>query len=210
MERSRELEKLQQEEKQLQAKQEELENKVTTGQGSTEDALRNYQQTLKAEGKIKKLKDQDQQFFDLKSLLKQERDLYFNLGVSWIRKDVDEEILQAYFEMIRLNAGRYKLQDHELKFLEQEQAARIRQTRREIVNEFDKKIGDLEKEHQVIEGKIASTQRREELNANQAEIESYKKLRAKLITDTEEAIRLAAKQRDIVRGLSQRNSNEKN
>ncbi len=162
-------------------------------------------------GKIKKLKAQDQQFFDLKSLLKQERDLYFNLGVSLIRKDVDESILQEYFAMIGLNAGRYKLQDHKLKFSEQEtENVQIRQARQEMVNELDKKIGNLEKGRQAIEGKIASTHRSEELNANQAEIESYKKIRAKLITDTEEAMRLAAKQGEVVRGLSQRNSTEKN
>ncbi len=204
IERSQQLEKLQQEQQLLQRRQAEIENKITSGQASSQEALKVYQQVLELEKRIKTLKEQDQLFLELKSTLKHERDLYFNLGIVLLSKNVSDTILQAYLEIIHLNTKRYFYQNFQLTFHQDDQVkANIRKIRQEIINELTQKISDLEKAQQIIEGKIASAQKRKELSTNQLEIESYKKLKAKLITDIEEALRLVTKQAEILKNLNQ-------
>ena len=117
-----------------------------------------------------------------------------------ISKDIPDSILQHYFDLIRLNADRYTLEDHRLIFHQSEKTnEKIRAYRQEIITELDSKIADLEQQRKVIEGKIVSAQQREERNTNQAEIDAYKKIRAKLITEIEEALRLAQEQANLLK-----------
>jgi len=200
IEGNQQIEQLQQEANQLRARQEALERKITEGLESPNKALPIYQENLEIERKINKIKEQDQQFINLKDRLKQERDLYFNVGISLMGKDADPSLFPTYLEMIRLNAQRYTFQNHRLT-IEREDALddRIRQERQKIVKNLDQRMKELEWKGEIIEGKMASAQQREELNANQADIDNLKKIKAKLITDSEEALRLAKEQASIVK-----------
>ncbi len=73
--------------------------------------------------------------------------------------------------------------------------------RKKIEQELDEKIDELAKEQQLLEGKIISAQRREELASNQADLDAFNKLKARLITDTEEAMRSIGKQYSILQAL---------
>jgi mono/diheme cytochrome c family protein len=197
---SQQIERLQNEAIQIRAKQEELERKITEGDESPNKALQIYQENLEIEKKINKIKEQDQQLINLKDKLKRERDLYFNVGISLMGKDVDPSLLKTYLEMIRLNAHRYMMQNHHLMIVGDDQLVdRIRQVRQKMIKDLDHKIGEFEWKKEIIEGKMTSAQQREELNANQADIDNLKKIKAKLITDTEEALRLAKEQASIVK-----------
>lgn len=197
---SKQIEQLQSQLQQLTTKQDDLVRKVTEGKDQPQEAVSLYQQSLELESKIKHLQEQDQKFSDIKSKLKAERDLYFNNGVSLISKDFPDSVFQNYFDLIRLNANRYALDNHQLIFLQNEKInEQIRLYRQEIVNELDSKIDDLTQQRKVIEGKINSAQQREELNTNQADMDAYKKIKTKLTTDLEEALRLAQEQANFLK-----------
>lgn len=201
---SKQIEKLQQEASQLRAQQEKLERKIIEGNAQPQEVLQTYQQSLEVEKKMKRLQEQDQQMLEIKFKLKNERDLYYNVGISLMSKDIPGSNLQSYFDLIRLNTNRYTLQNHQLIVHQDPQVNdHIRLIRQRIVDELDKKIAALEQQRTIIEGKISSAQQREELSSNQADIEGYKKIKAKLITDSEEALRLADAQAKIVKRLNQ-------
>lgn len=202
IDRSKQVNELERQAEQLQIQKDDLERKITEGKGKSQDVLKIYQQILEIERKITELQEQDQELSNLKAKLKSERDLYYNIGISLISKDLPEPILQRYFDLIRLNANRYTLQQHQLVIhQDQKVSEQIRSVRQVIVNELDQKISELERQRKIIEGKISSAQQREELNVNQAYIEGDKKMKAKLITDTEEALRLAEDQPKILKKL---------
>lgn len=202
IENSQEMEKLRKEQENLEQQAEESKRKVADNQGALKNALDIYQKILVLEQKLGVLKEEDKKYLDLEASLKEEKNIYFNLGVSLISKDVSDGLFQNYLEIIRLNGSRYADADHHLKFQQDEKGdEKIRSYRQKIVDALNQQISQLEKQMEVIEGKIYSAQRVIELQSKQVEIDAYKKLRDKLITDTEEALRLVAKQRALVQAI---------
>lgn len=200
IERSKQMEQLQQEARELGIRQEDLERRIKEGKENPQAALEVYQQSLEIERKINHLLNQDQQLNLLKSKLKSERDLYANVGINLMSKEISDSKLQSYFDLIRLNSSRYALQNQQLVIHQDKKInAQIRSARQAIVDELNQKITELEDRRKIIEGKIASAQQREELTVNQSDIDAYKKIKAKLITDTEEALRLADEQVQILK-----------
>jgi hypothetical protein len=126
------------------------------------------------------LQEQDQQLVNLKMKIRKERELYFNLGVNLITKNGGDEILQAYFTLIRLNAERYHLQNHRLNIQHDKQVEeQIRATRQVILQKLD-----------------------QQPRTDQSALDTVSKLKAKLLTDTEEALRLAQQQVNMVQNLN--------
>lgn len=200
IEGSKQIEQLKEETQKLQMRQDELERKIREGKESTQSSLKVYQESLELETKINKLLEQDQRLNALKSKIKNERDLYSNVGISLMSKEISDAALQNYFDLIRLNSSRYALQNQQIVVHQNEKInAQSRVVRQAIVDELNQKISDLESRRKIIEGKIVSSFQREELAANQADIDAYKKIKAKLITDTEEALRLADEQAQIIK-----------
>ena len=203
IEGSKNIQQLQKEKQQLQDNLKDAERKMMMGNEGTKNIGQDYQQILGIDKKIKHIQDKDQQLLDLKTKLKSERDLYQNVGLSLMSKDLPEWVLERYVDLVQLNANRYTFQDHQLTIQQDEESRNhIRLIRQEITNELDKKISNLERQRKVIEGKIFSAKQREELNANQADIEGYKKIKAKLITDIEETLRLADEQANIINSIN--------
>lgn len=199
IERNQHVEQLKKELQQLHAQQGELERKITEGRENPKAALQVYEQSLEVEKKIRKLMEQDQQLNDLKAKLKSERDLYYQVGVSLMNKDLPESVFQRYLDLIHLNHPRYMLKDHQLTVRSTAKVnAQIRADREDIVNAINQKIAELEQQHHAIEGKAVSDQQKEELKAKQVEIEAYQKIKAKLITDIEAALRLANEQAEMM------------
>lgn len=201
---SKQIEQLQKEMNQFRMQQEKLERKMTEGPAQSQEVLQIYEKNLEVEKKMKSLEDRDQQLLNIKTQLKNERDLYYHVGITLMSKEIPQSVLQTYFNLIRLNANRYTWQSHQLLVHQNLQVKEhIRLIRKEIVNELDKQIASLEQQRRITEGKISSAEQREELSIHQANIEGYKKIKAKLITDTEEALRLADEQANIVIKLNQ-------
>lgn len=191
IEGSKKIENLQASLTQAREKQAEAEKQISREEIKSQEALTVYQQTLDLESQLREIKQQDQKLAELKTNLKKQRELYFNIGMSLINKNISDSILQTYFSLIRLNSNRYTFDDHKLVDHQNEETKEsIRKLSKQIVDQLNQKIGELEAKQQVIQGKISSAQQREELNANSAEIDAYKKIKGKLITDIEEALRI--------------------
>ena len=79
----------------------------------------------------------------------------------------------------------------------------IRTIRAKIVNEIDQNIEALKQKQQVQDDKIVSSQLKEKLSENQSRITSLEKIKAKLMIDTEEVLRLVNRQVAIVKILNQ-------
>ena len=201
IENSKAIEKLKDEKINLKLQSEESKQEISDNQESIKSALEDYQKILEVDQKLAALMKEDQKYLDLEEAVKKEKSLYFNLGVSLISKDVSDEIFNEYLQVIRLNDHRYTLENNQVQFRQDAQVdEKIRMLRQKVVDSLNQQIGELEKEREVIEGKIHSVQVNQELQSNQAEIDSDKKLRDKLIENTEEALRLVDKQRNLMTG----------
>jgi mono/diheme cytochrome c family protein len=190
-------------EQQLSQHQKNLVKAVRENGEASEKALNMYQERLNLEQEIKTIKGKDQLLVDLKLLIKQERDLYFNLGVVLMTKDVNENILNQYHQLIRLQSNLYEWKQQRLFFQDikgiKQKSLEIRE---EIEKQLDEKIIELEKKSQILKGKIASAQQKEDVATNQSDLEAFKMLKVKLVMDTEEALRLINKQNEIVEKLN--------
>lgn len=193
IELNQQIENLRSEKERLTIQQADIERKVRDGRANPQAAVKDYQKNLEIDVKIKYLLEKDEHLNLMKAELRKERELYNNIGISLISKDISEEGLKNYLELIRLNKNRFEFKEQKLQIHhDDERKAQMQKVREKLVNELDKKIAELERQQKILEGRISSAKQREELNFNRAEIEGYKKLKAKLITDTEEAWRLAA------------------
>ncbi len=187
---SKQIEALQQRSYVLKQQLGALERSYEEDHASPENVLKVYQDNLEIERKIDKLQKEEGQLLLLKSEIKRERDLYYNLGMTLLSKNVSNELLEKYFELIRLNAYPFgwngsKLVSNRQKDVNKKAEALLQS----IVKEVDKKIAELEREKQLIGGKIGSAERTEQLTAVQTDIEAFKKLKARIITDIEEILR---------------------
>jgi len=183
----------------LHAKQAEVEIQIEQGKENPQTAFPIYQQILDVEKQINKILELDQQFNSIKLKLKSERELYYQIGMGLAGKDLSDAAWQYYIDLIHSNGNRFELQgQHLINHFSDNSKLNVRIARQHVVEELDHRIAELERHRQVIEGKIASSQQREELSNNRLELDGYKKIRAKLITDTEEALRLAEEEANIV------------
>ncbi|MBA2368438.1 MAG: c-type cytochrome [Candidatus Protochlamydia sp.] len=172
---------------------------------SLEEVAELYQKNLEESKKIAALKKQDDYYVKIKAELKREKDLYFNLGVSLIAKNIDDESLNNFYKIIRLQAERYAFKDQILTANTKKDENLSNALRNSMDQRLEHKIGELEKEGLEIKNKNSN----EQLAAILGDLEALKKLKAKLITDTEEARRAHAKQMDLLRELQPPLLNEK-
>lgn len=165
--------------------------KIEKEEASPAEAAKLYQKSLEEIKKVEALKKQDDYYLQIKTELKRERDLYFNLGVGLISKNVDDEGLNDFYEMIRLQADRYAFKELILTAQKKEKSEnQFNVLRNSIEQQLEHKIAALEKEGLELKDRGFN----EQLAANLADLEAIKKLKAKLITDTEEARRASSKQ----------------
>lgn len=199
---SKQIDVMREQAQDLKQKQFVMEQAIEEGNGSLDEALKNYQQTLQLERQIDQLQKKDIQLQAFKAELKREKDIFYNLGMTLLSKDVGNEILQDYYQLIQMHAQPYLLINEKLvsqfNAAKQEKADALLQS---LTKEMDKKIGSLEEQKKGISGRIASATRTEDLATVQAELEAFKKLRGKIITDVEEANRSSQKQEEMLQAI---------
>ncbi len=199
VERSIELQKLKAELRQSQAKEESLVNSAMSSDQSRQEFLQVHEQKLSLMKEIQQLEGDDEEYLLLKKEIRKEREIYFNLGAALINKQVESQLLDDFIEMIKLNDQRYAIEKQQLIFHQTDAVdGKIVAVRQQIVQVLDQQMAELRSARQILEGKIATERRREELANNQIEIDSLIKLKAKLLTETQEALRLVQEQKEIV------------
>ena len=178
--------KLQDQKDSLIAKQKQFET-----DGDSDQAAKIYRERLDLVKEINELNEKDKKLNDLRARLKTEQGYYSRIGIQLISKNVSTEILNIYFNLIRLNKGRYIFENGQLSIQESSTVnQQIEADRKQIVAFLDQNIQALEKKQMILKGKVSTT--REQLKTTEAEIESYKQLKEKLIIDIDEAMKLAA------------------
>ncbi|MFI0435132.1 MAG: c-type cytochrome [Parachlamydiaceae bacterium] len=153
---------------------------------------------MQLENKIHILEKKEEQLLELKTDLKEERNLYLNLGLYLMGKDLPDSAFASYLDLIGLNRNRYAINNKQLTFdYDEKIMENIRSERKKIMAIIDDQIVKREEEKQILKGRISSPEVKAELNNKRSEIDSYQKLKAKLMTDSEEALRLALHQKRI-------------
>lgn len=191
LDQSQRLVQLQRQEQELKDHQTTLERQITQGQASPEGVIKLYEQSLKLAQQVKAVKQQDEQLAQLKEALKKQKELYINLGVGLMTKNISDEAWQTYLSLLQLNQERYRLQNGQLKIAEgAEVASRIRFLQKGLIAAIDQKLEEEQQQKKTLQGRIASAQIQEELEAVESEMISYRTLRTKVSTDIEEALRL--------------------
>lgn len=174
--------------KELSLKRSSLEEKAITGKDSAKELTDLYGEELALSSKLRQRQEIDQKFMDLMALLKQEEEVYQNLGIAFITKEMGEEFLQIYVDLIALNKGRYSIADGKLMLIESsdEKDHKSEELKEKLVGILLSKIESLEKEKSLENSKELSLL-----------ISGYIKLKNKLIADLEQTNRLRQKQKEI-------------
>ena len=173
IENSKQITKLQEERTNLQQLADNSKKEVVENPEAIKVALLAYQRALELEQKLGNLHKEDQKCLDVQASLKKEKNIYFNLGVNLITKEVSDDAFRNYLDIIRANGNRYVYDEPLLNSSEgQQQDERIQASQQKVLNALDVQISEFERQSKLVEA------------------EGYKKLRDKFITDLKEALQL--------------------
>jgi len=193
-------------EAQLKQAQEEaaaMNQKVQLNQATPQQALPSYEKILTLSSQLQPLKVKDQTYSDLRDLLKQELEIYQNLGTAIVTQKISDNSLEAFIQLAELNDDRLTIDQGKLIFRDnQSQESHRQQLLTQISDEIDQQLEGLEKQKTIAEGKVASPQRTAEISAISAKISTLKKFKLKLLTDIEETIRLEQSQSLLMKKIN--------
>ena len=165
---------------------------VPSSETSDQKRVELYRTHLQLEKEIAILQKQDQALLSLKESLKKEYDIYWNLGIAILNQEKEGEWIQIYLDIIRLNQAHYLMKEGQLSIQRvkgyQEQ---IHKKKEEIFQKIDAQIGELQKEEDLLKGKIGSSETKENLNLVQAKLKALNNLKTKLTDDIQKAFELA-------------------
>lgn len=164
-----------------------------------EAALDLYKKQLELSANLNKLQAKDKLLVDLRMLIAKEGDLYQAIGNDMISAGIDSVIWKALLHMIAVNEGRVKYKDGKLSIdNDPKKLALIDDNAKKISKELDAKIALEEKEKVIIEGKLQSVDREQQLNAVDARIISYKKVKARVEHNVKEIESLHKQEQEIL------------
>ena len=166
-------------------------------EADSKETVAAYQAELSTYESLKKLQEKDTRLADLRKSIAQEKEVYFGVGMQLLKVGTDSD-LNTYLALIKLNGGRYKYADDKLNadFSETTEKA-IKADGGRIISSMETRIKQLEDHRVVIEGRFPSQQQKQELIELQNDISSLTKVKQRLISGLEEAVRLR-KQQEIL------------
>lgn len=201
VENYKEIQKLQNELEITQKEADITTKKIQSGEGSAEEGVKIYQKIIDISTKLKPLKAKDQTYIDLKDALKQEYDLYLNLGTSLITQHQTDSTLNTFNELVSLNEVRFTVKDEKLnvKPITEETVQKRKQLVKQITNDIDNQIKELQLNAQKKEKEDDSDEKTNAINELTSEITSLNKLKQKFLTDYEQTLRLEKKQEELIK-----------
>lgn len=187
---SQQMVKLDKERDNLNDNLKETEQLILHGKALSSDAVKIYQQKLAMEKKQTELKHQDDLLLQIKSEITKQDERFNSLGAALINKKMTEETMMIFYQMIDQNDQLYSFDQGKLAIKNRlGMKEHFRSQRQMIEKELDLKIEVLQNETEP---------NPEKEKEKQANIEGIKKLKAKLITATEEALRSYDRQVQLV------------
>ncbi len=202
IETSQKTEQLKKNQQSLEVTLGELEREIAQGKKSPNLASQIYQLSLTNNRSLERLNEQDRSLTDIHDLLKKERDIYQNLGYALIMKGLGNPVLEKYTALVRLNENRYQIKNEKLIYTQIDDVNEMRKLRKPIETLIQKKIMSLKHEREFMEARLNSYARTKDLEDNEVSIKTLEEMSSKLITDTEDAWRLAGKQKEKLQNIS--------
>jgi mono/diheme cytochrome c family protein len=192
------IDKWQQELNQIKIEESSLAEKVESAEKVSPKALELYQKRLLVTYKLEQQKEVDQILVDLENEIDKEKALYKNLGEEILSKMMDEASLQTFLKMLALYENTYSMNQGRLVFeFKPEKESALRAFKDSLINQIEKQVVQLEKEKQILQGKIGS-HLGEELVTLTNELQAFVALKKKILTGYEEALRSITKQKTLL------------
>lgn len=155
---------------------------------SDQQALALYAEQLKLNGEMKILKTRDQIFTDMKNLIDQEEAVYATIGNTFLSNHVEDELWNDFLNLIKLNTNRFTFENKKL-ISDKNNSNNLKRSElsNKIVAIFDNKISQLDDKKLIIQGKLPSQTRFNELHAIEIEVANEHKLKALFLSRLKQA-----------------------
>lgn len=150
-----------------------------------DEALNKYKEQLTLTSLLKHDEVNDQQLLELKKLVKQQEEMYRDIGIELLRSDVDPSDWNKFIAILQSNSKDRTLSKESLEQVQQ------------IIASYENKITNSQLEKQKISGKIASANRSNEIKELDAQISTYTKAKQKLQTSFDEIKRIQQKEKSL-------------
>lgn len=193
------LEKLQNEYAAAAEKQNRFLSEVQEGKTASKAAVETYQQQLAIASKLQEKQKTDELLTQLKTMIGKEWAIYQSIGLNMITLASDHDgDFEALLKAISALKGRFVMTSSGLEMKQRDSLEKeVASLGQQIVAHVDSLIAGLEKERTLLLGRIVSPEVSEELHANGAKISAYNKLKVKVISGFEEAVRVRQQEKAL-------------
>ncbi len=196
-----ELDKIQRELTNVQNRKRDLYLKVTDGQQPSQALLDLVQQEIALVGKMNALTAKDQQLLVLKGLLKQERELYLNMGVALLQQHPGEDVLSEYANYIAALQPRV--------VVEKGKALKVKEgvtpAAQAVSSWLQTSIKTIEGQITTTQGMVASEEKTAQLSVLEHKLQAFKNIEKKWVSTEQEGDKLRSAQRDLINTYNAKN-----
>lgn len=169
-----------------------------------------YKKQLEVEKQIEDLEKLDQLYRNMSQDIRNQEIQFQNLGANFILKKIDPNLFDQYLNLINLLKPPFKLSQDKLTFNRSDSdLQKAKALKDDMLEEFNRLIAETEKKQAIVSGKIASSQRSEELKELESLLSSYLQNKNGLIAAFEESIRSLNKQTQLFKKIEQENFTQK-
>ncbi len=159
--------------------------------------LESYEKELEALAELKKWQGRDNLLINLEKELNQEKEIYQRLGNVLLNGMEIESDFKDYLQLIELNKDRYAFDKNRLTaHFQQENSQKGQRLKNQIVDSIDRQVQTLQNKKNIIEGKIYSTERQNEIKETDSQITNLKKLKEAFLSALADAARLTQQQQE--------------
>lgn len=202
--RYQKIEEMEKQAKAIRSKREQAFVALEKGKETPEETSRLYAEEVKLVQQIYQEKEKDQVALNLLEKVKEESDLYTNLGIAIIRRSMGDAILQRFFALIDLNKNRYANTNGKLsQSLDPKVEEEILKVNKELISTFESHLKAIEDKKKIFEGHLPSAERTERMRELEIDRSGLEKLFHRLIGDFERATRLRLEQKQIYANFPQ-------
>jgi mono/diheme cytochrome c family protein len=165
---------------------------------TTKKIVEEYQKELDLASKLKKQKEVDEILLNLRKEIGNERNIYLKMGNFILAASLEDSVFENYLKILSLNKEHYYINNKQLTInFKSSNNRRIADLANLLIQTINEKIAAFEKNKPIIEGKISSIQRTNEIKDLQSQIDAYTKLRNHLLAGFAEAKRSQQKQQAL-------------
>lgn len=198
-----ELDKTRQEYEKAKKQRQNLDREVLENKVKPEEALKSFQKEIDLGKAVSIRKNLDKLFIELRSYLKEEKEIYRSMGDSLLNAEIDGESMEDLLKLISLNKDRFSLQNYHLHWEEKNQRQEFQTLKEKLEKGIEQLLKNEEQERKLLEGKLSSSETADKLKALDAKIKSLKKVKIKIASGLHEALELKKKEKEIYQSINE-------